>query len=201
MSLISEYAPDDATDLPEPTDIGPLGPGFAEWAWDPGDRSWESAAACRDAADTMFGFDSGTSTRGLDAAVERCQRCPVIEQCRERFESLPSAAQEFGIWFGTTPAERRDRRRSLLGKGYSERACAGCGQRFVGYGPSKWCSVECREAMRAQRSDEDRRRNAAAKRRSRSARRQLGLCAECGQAPHRPGVSTCASCAERRAAS
>ena len=59
--------------------------------------NWTAKALCRGSA--LFASD-----RPADhlRAAEICTRCPVIDQCRQAGQAEP-----WGVWGGTTPAQRR----------------------------------------------------------------------------------------------
>src|SRR5690606_26593242 len=81
-------------------------PGSA-WGLDtePAD-DWRDLAACRDEDPELF-FPIGTSGPALlqvEQAKAVCRRCPAAEQCLA--EALQR--QEYGIWGGTTEAERAE---------------------------------------------------------------------------------------------
>lgn len=70
------------------------------------DTTWRDSAACRDTPIEVF-FPIGDPT-DAEAAPARaiCSRCDVWEACREFAATEPE-----GIWFGTTPQQRRRGRR------------------------------------------------------------------------------------------
>lgn len=73
--------------LPLPSDDAPTG--------------WRADAACReDDVELFFATDEATQ----DAAVARCQACPVQEAC---LEYALSAREPYGVWGGTTEQERK----------------------------------------------------------------------------------------------
>jgi hypothetical protein len=61
--------------------------------------SWWTDAACRGVGSAAFFLDRGGDTR---PALALCAGCPVIAEC-----AAAGAAEEFGIWAGTTPTERK----------------------------------------------------------------------------------------------
>ncbi len=74
---------------------------------------WRSLAACRGVATDLF-FPAGDVAPEPVAQAERakaiCQGCVVREEC---LQFALATHQEFGIWGGTTEAERRTLRRRL----------------------------------------------------------------------------------------
>ncbi|MBV8162507.1 MAG: WhiB family transcriptional regulator [Acidimicrobiia bacterium] len=96
MSLTLEADQRDARDHPDP---GP---------------HWRVHAACRSCSPDLF-FPAGTTGAAADeiaAAKVVCAQCPVQSQCL-RFAM--ATGQAYGIWGGTTEAERVILRR--LGRG------------------------------------------------------------------------------------
>ena len=75
---------------------------------------WQDLAACRGAdADLFFPIsDSGPSHRQIDRAIDVCQACPVRRPCLLYAVSLPRV---YGIWGGTTEAQRNRLRRRRTG--------------------------------------------------------------------------------------
>lgn len=71
-----------------------------------GDDNWRDAAACRSADPELFW---PAADEYPSAALSMCARCPVVGDCREDFQrsELPDYG---GVWFGTTPSERVERR-------------------------------------------------------------------------------------------
>lgn len=74
---------------------------------------WQDLAACRDADPVLFFAPNPadeTLLRGhayYRHARALCDDCPVIVQCFHLWQSLPPGMREHGVWFGTSPAERR----------------------------------------------------------------------------------------------
>ncbi len=68
--------------------------------------SWASQAACVGQARLFFSPDryerDESKARRIAKAKAICADCPVIVQCREE-----GRREEHGVWFGTTPVERR----------------------------------------------------------------------------------------------
>lgn len=68
---------------------------------------WQYEGSCRDADTDLFFHPEGergaARRRRAEAAKEYCQRCPVLETCRER--SL-NAREPFGVWGGLSEDER-----------------------------------------------------------------------------------------------
>jgi len=70
------------------------------------DVSWREAAACQDSDPDLFFPDgiAGPALRQVEEAKEICRACPVQAAC------LAWALEHgvgFGVWGGTTEAERR----------------------------------------------------------------------------------------------
>jgi WhiB family redox-sensing transcriptional regulator len=79
---------------------------------------WQRAAACR-GMDTNIFFESDNSRfnkRGPDVrrAKEICKPCPVRDEC---LEAAKVNNEQFGIFGGTTPGERRSMRRGSQERG------------------------------------------------------------------------------------
>lgn len=72
---------------------------------------WREKAACRrPAVDPELFFNDGhgaMSAGAIDKAKTVCRVCPVLPEC---FNWVSRYPQEFGIWAGLTPLERRGRR-------------------------------------------------------------------------------------------
>lgn len=66
--------------------------------------SWHAQAACRGMGPDAF-FEAAHEAH--DAAVALCGTCPVREPCAEA-----GASERFGVWAGTSPRERQERRRA-----------------------------------------------------------------------------------------
>ncbi|GIG54779.1 WhiB family transcriptional regulator [Demequina activiva] len=68
---------------------------------------WQYEGACRDADPDLFFHPEGergsARRRRAEAAKEYCERCPVLDTCRER--SL-MAREPFGVWGGMSEDER-----------------------------------------------------------------------------------------------
>lgn len=72
--------------------------------------SWHRHALC--AAQDEVDFFS-TSPRVQQAAVAICQQCTVVAECGAYRATMPIAEQVYGVWAGTTPAQRKDARRAV----------------------------------------------------------------------------------------
>src|SRR5512138_682230 len=76
------------------------------------DTGWQDRAACLDEDPELF-FPPGNEWKGHEnqeaAAKAVCNRCPVLEQCREK--ALVDG-DPYAIRGGTTPAERTTLKRS-----------------------------------------------------------------------------------------
>lgn len=69
---------------------------------------WKEEAACADADPAVFYPDSADFV-SIKAAMEYCDRCPVLEPCAEwavRFEA-------HGVWGGMSARERDRKRRAM----------------------------------------------------------------------------------------
>lgn len=68
---------------------------------------WQYEGSCREADPDLFFHPEGergaARRRRADAAKQYCNRCPVLELCRER--SL-AAREPFGVWGGLSEDER-----------------------------------------------------------------------------------------------
>lgn len=76
----------------------------------PSDRDWRDRAACRDEDPELF-FPIGTTgpaERQSELAKRVCRRCPVVDPC---LQFALRTGQNYGVWGGTTPEERRALRR------------------------------------------------------------------------------------------
>jgi WhiB family redox-sensing transcriptional regulator len=70
--------------------------------------AWRSQAACRGQTTAFYPPLVGPGQRtDYTAARVLCGACPVIDQCRQA-----AAHEPHGMWAGTTPEERKPRRRS-----------------------------------------------------------------------------------------
>jgi WhiB family redox-sensing transcriptional regulator len=75
---------------------------------------WQDHALCRALPVEEF-FDmensrGGRRERQEQAAKEVCHRCPVIHECLQH----ALAAEDYGVWGGTTASERNDIRSGLV---------------------------------------------------------------------------------------
>lgn len=68
---------------------------------------WQYQGSCRDADPGIFFHpegERGQARRSRDSkAIEICQSCPVLLQCREH---ALSAQEPYGVWGGLTEADR-----------------------------------------------------------------------------------------------
>ena len=71
---------------------------------------WRQRAACVGAPITLF-FPTLNRPSDLSQAKALCGRCPVIEDCREEWQSMPGPMRNHGVWWGTSDGDRRGRRR------------------------------------------------------------------------------------------
>ncbi|APD18216.1 WhiB family transcription factor [Mycobacterium phage Hammy] len=65
-------------------------------------EDWEADALCAQVDPELFFPNKGQSTK---EAKRICAACPVLEKCRER--ALSFDGEVFGIWGGTTGADRK----------------------------------------------------------------------------------------------
>ncbi len=75
--------------------------------FDQGDRTWQGQANCLGVDPDLFFPERGASTREAKGV---CRGCVVREEC---LQFALATHQEFGVWGGTTEAERRTLRRRL----------------------------------------------------------------------------------------
>lgn len=71
--------------------------------------SWRAAAPCRGRQNTFFSED----VRDIIIAKSVCKLCPYKRACLA--DALLSEADEFGVWGGTTPKERKKLRIYSIG--------------------------------------------------------------------------------------
>lgn len=77
--------------------------------------SWRDAAACTTADPDLFYSDTGPGREVLDhRAKVVCSGCSVASEC---FAEAVATGQEFGVWGGLNPRERR----TIVYRGTSER--------------------------------------------------------------------------------
>ena len=69
-----------------------------------GRPGWHALAACAGVGPDVFFSEE---PEALDAARRLCRRCPVALECAEA-----GMGERYGVWAGTTPAERRRARRN-----------------------------------------------------------------------------------------
>jgi len=73
-----------------------------------GPAIWVAQAACRDRGDDLMYPDGDEASaiyqRGVEAARAVCAWCPVRAAC---LEHAVAAGEDYGVWGGTTPAQRR----------------------------------------------------------------------------------------------
>lgn len=107
--------------------------------------SWRDEAACLDS-----GHDFADESPYLPVLRRICAHCPVKDDClREAIER-----DEWGVWGGTTTAERR-----LLARGVRAclDRCAGCGTPITQapgfHQPRRYCSNVCGNKDRARRRE------------------------------------------------
>jgi WhiB family redox-sensing transcriptional regulator len=103
--------------------------------------SWHENAACRKVSPDLF-FPEGATN--IDAAKALCQSCEVRPDC---LDFALTTGQEYGIWGGLEPSERKRRKKYLVV------ACNRCGRTFVwpieGGQRPRFCSAVCLRAARA----------------------------------------------------
>ena len=69
-------------------------------------EDWHRRAACRGKDPELF-YPAGTTGPApvqADLAKAICHRCPVLDNC---LQSALDTREDWGIWGGTTPTERR----------------------------------------------------------------------------------------------
>lgn len=70
---------------------------------------WQLDAACQGLNSSVFFHPDGergsARARRASRAKAVCQRCPVIEQCRQH---ALATREPYGVWGGLTEEERRD---------------------------------------------------------------------------------------------
>jgi hypothetical protein len=94
---------------------------------------WQSKGLCRDEDPAIFFVEPGQSA---DKARAICVRCPVTDECREW---ALATDERFGVWGGTTDAERKGATPLTM------RTCV-CGREFMPrHKKQKYCSSECRK--------------------------------------------------------
>jgi WhiB family redox-sensing transcriptional regulator len=70
-------------------------------------REWLERALCRSMGPAQF-FAESRDNRCYDAVKTLCKRCPVRAECLDScMEQEPVLSQEYGLWGGLTPKERR----------------------------------------------------------------------------------------------
>lgn len=72
-------------------------------------NDWRDQAACKGAELKVFYADG--KGQHYDAAKAVCSTCPVQNEC---FDYALDVADDFGVWGGTSPEERRLMRRVLV---------------------------------------------------------------------------------------
>lgn len=89
----------------------PVTPASGLVAITPRSTDWHDDAACREVGVEMF-FDVVPHSRQAAQAKAICTSCPVRAQCLEWALSFDYIDDEYGIFGGTGPGERRLLRRS-----------------------------------------------------------------------------------------
>lgn len=87
------------------------------------DHAWRNDAACLEEDPELF-FPEGESERyqrQIDAALEVCAICPVVDEC---LSYALEADQRTGIWGGTTAEQRRRIRLGGSRVSSTRRGCA-----------------------------------------------------------------------------
>lgn len=78
-------------------------------------RRWVKRAAC-----VGCGTDEFYPSRGRaphDGIIRTCQQCPVRVECLQYCMHTQTSHEDFGIWGGTTPIDRRGVRTAKAGGG------------------------------------------------------------------------------------
>lgn len=75
-------------------------------------EDWFDRAACLGAgAEAFFPTrDDVTASPPMEevaAAKAVCARCPVTAECYELWRTMPATHRQYGVWFGTSPSDRR----------------------------------------------------------------------------------------------
>jgi WhiB family transcriptional regulator, redox-sensing transcriptional regulator len=103
-------------------------------------QPWMTQALCKGSGTSFFPNETRparVNPKEYAAAVEVCQTCPVINECREYGKD-----EKFGVWGGTTPADRSPRAQRPMSwgcgtwQGYSKHRRAGteaCGPCLQAY--------------------------------------------------------------------
>lgn len=77
---------------------------------------WDGHLPCQSSPEHFFPTsENGSSASYFDIgmAKEACQTCPIVADC---LEYAIAAREDYGIWGGTTPVERKTLRKVLLGE-------------------------------------------------------------------------------------
>jgi len=69
--------------------------------------NWWDDAKCRGVGAEAFFPAQHDSPKIVAKAKALCAVCPVVTECKETFVSLSWQERRHGVWFGTTPRERR----------------------------------------------------------------------------------------------
>lgn len=119
--------------------------------------SWRDSAACVNHPPELW-FpvrleNTGNARRDdptIAAALAVCHSCPVETECRRW---AISNGEDWGIWGGTLPADRRDATgRARRKPPPPPRTCIHCGGTFTPLTvPQRYCADECRRAAERQR--------------------------------------------------
>lgn len=72
---------------------------------------WQDKAACIGHPLHLFFPDKPDGRKAVDAARAICATCPVQAECLNYVMNGTGGWQEFGVWAGTSPEERRILRR------------------------------------------------------------------------------------------
>ena len=103
--------------------------------------SWFKDAACTSAPlDWFFPGVGGDYRNGKPI----CESCPVRQECLDYALDTFDVKDDFGLWGGTTPSERRGMRQGRE----TEKRCRNCGRLFTfvrAYVQPYYCSDECKQ--------------------------------------------------------
>lgn len=93
-------------------------PGASTELWD-----WQLTAACRGMSSSYFFHpwsERGPARAEREAIAKSiCQRCPVLQQCRQHALRLP---ERYGIWGGLSETERGGTRARVTGTAAPDKA-------------------------------------------------------------------------------
>ncbi|QBP31739.1 WhiB family transcription factor [Mycobacterium phage Piper2020] len=107
-------------------------------------EEWRQSAVCAQTDPELFFPATGESAT---PARTMCKRCEVQAECLQR---ALDDDEQFGIWGGLTPQQRR-----ALKRGREFRTCGHCGDSFVPVrSDHRFCSKRCAGLAQAERDAE-----------------------------------------------